>query len=80
MKNILLVFGGKSYEHDISVVTAAQIFNKTKSENFALIPLYLSRDNKFFVYRKKKMDLKDFSASAFNRKNKNFVEVEFVRS
>ena len=39
MKNILLVFGGKSYEHDISVVTAAQIFNKTKSENFKLVPL-----------------------------------------
>lgn len=78
MKNILLVFGGKSYEHDISVVTAAQIFNKTKSDQFSLVPLYLSRENRFYVYKKKRMDIKDFTVSAFGSKNKNFVEVEFV--
>ena len=78
MKNILLVFGGKSYEHDISVVTAAQIYNKTRLDSDSLVPLYISRDNKFYVYRPKKMDIKDFSRSSFNSKGKNFVEVEFV--
>ena len=34
MKNVLLVFGGNSYEHDISVITASQIFNKTRKERY----------------------------------------------
>lgn len=78
MENILLVFGGKSYEHDISVVTASQIFNKTKIEDIKLVPLYLSRENKMFVYESSKFDLKDFSKSKFDAKNKKFKEIAFV--
>lgn len=78
MKNVLLIFGGKSYEHDISVVTASQIYNKTKLENINLILLYISRDNKFFVYKNKKFNLKDFSINGFDSKSKKFIEVTFV--
>ena len=48
MKNVLLVFGGESYEHDISIVTAFQILKKSRLDNYKLIPLYVSRDGKFF--------------------------------
>lgn len=78
MKNVLLVFGGMSYEHDISVVTASQIFNKTKSEKFKLIPLYISRENKMFLYESKVFDIKEFSQNSFSSKNKRFKEVSFV--
>lgn len=78
MKNVLLVFGGKSYEHDISVVTATQIFNRAKLEDIKLFPLYISRDNKFFVVCSQKLNVKDFSANSFNKKNKIFKEVAFV--
>ena len=71
MKNVLLVFGGKSYEHDISVVTASQIFNKTKLENVKLIPLYLTRNNEFYIYTESRFNIKDFSILNFkNNKNK----------
>ncbi len=78
MKNVLLVFGGMSYEHDISVVTASQIFNKTKSEKYKLIPLYISRENKMFLYENKVFDIKDFSQNGFKTKNKKLKEVAFV--
>ncbi len=78
MKDILLVFGGKSYEHDISVVTASQIFSKTKLKDIKLIPLYVSRENLLYVYSSDKFDLKDFSKSSFSPKNKKFKEVAFV--
>ena len=61
MKNVLLVFGGKSYEHDISVVTASQIYNKTRLDEIKLIPLYLSRNNEFFIYTENQFNIKDFS-------------------
>lgn len=78
MKNILLVFGGKSYEHDISVVTAMQIYQKVKTDSFKLHLLYVSRENKLFLYESKKVNQSDFSAYKFSGKNKNFKQVEFV--
>ena len=78
MKNVLLVFGGKSYEHDISVVTASQIFNKTKLEDIKLIPLYLSRNNEFFVYLEKRFNIIDFSIKNFKSRDKKFKKAAFV--
>ena len=60
MKNVLLVFGGMSYEHDISVVTASQIYSKTKLPDTKLVPFYVSRDNRFFIYLQDKFTLSDF--------------------
>ena len=78
MKNILLVFGGKSYEHDISVVTAFQIYNKTRLDDVNLVMLYVSWENKFYIYKSNKCSLKDFSKNVNIEKNKKFKEVVFV--
>ena len=78
MKNVLLVFGGESYEHDISIVTAMQVFQNVNLSEVRLIPLYVSRENKLFLYESKKWKLDDFAASKFSAKNKNFKAVEFV--
>ena len=80
MKNVLLVFGGMSYEHDISVVTASQIFRKTKIDDIKILPLYVTRDNKYFLYENKDFILKDFSQKSFNEKNKKFKEVFLFRA
>lgn len=80
MKNVLLVFGGKSYEHDISVVTASQIYNRSKLLDVNLVLFYVSRDERFFIYTGKNLNIKEFSVTNFNEKNKNFKEVFFVTS
>lgn len=78
MKNVLLVFGGKSYEHDISVVTAMQIYKKARLKDINLVLFYVSRQDEFFVCDSKKTKLVDFSLKNFNKKNKAFKEVCFV--
>ena len=78
MKNILLVFGGKSYEHDISVVTASQIYNKTKIQDVNLVPFYISREGEYFVYESKKFVLSDFSKKGFSGTGKKFRQVCFI--
>ena len=78
MKQVLLVFGGKSYEHDVSVVTAFQILQNVKISNVTLVPLYVSRENKLFLYTAKEFEISDFSAKKFSGKSKNFKPVEFV--
>ena len=78
MENILLFFGGKSYEHDISIVTASQIFNKTKIDNIKLVPIYISKQNKFYAYVASNFELKHFASGFSVFKNKNFKEIVFV--
>ncbi len=78
MKNVLLVFGGESYEHDISVVTAFQIFKKSRIEDKKLILFYVSRDGRFYVCNEKIVKLSDFSLNNFSAKKKGFKEVVFV--
>lgn len=78
MKNILLVFGGKSYEHDISVVTASQIYNKTRIQEINLVLFYISRENEYYLYDQKKFVLSDFSKKNFPLRQKKFKKVSFV--
>lgn len=78
MENVLLIFGGMSYEHDISIVTASQIFNKTRLKDYNLIPIYISKGNRFFAYKNDKFNLSDFSNFEENKQNKYFKEIVFV--
>ena len=48
MKNISVIFGGKSVEHDISIITALQVmWNLPK--NYNLIPIYIKPNGKFIT-------------------------------
>ena len=78
MKNVLLVFGGVSYEHDISIVTAFQIYKKTMLQDVKLHLFYVSRDGKFYLCDSKKTSILDLSKSRFNSKSKLFKEIVFV--
>ncbi|GIX41911.1 MAG: D-alanine--D-alanine ligase [Leptospiraceae bacterium] len=47
-KKIGLIFGGRSTEHEISILSAKNIFNAIDKEKFEIIPIYISKDGKFF--------------------------------
>lgn len=47
MKNLMIVFGGKSVEHDISIITGVQIVNACKGLGYNLYPVYIDRENKW---------------------------------
>lgn len=56
---IAIVFGGKSVEHDVSVVTAKQVHNMCRqNKNCKLI--YVDKDNKLNLYTNDKFELDDF--------------------
>ncbi len=78
MKNVLLVFGGVSYEHDISVVTAFQIYKKSRLADVKLHLLYVSRKGDFFLCDGLKLKPTDFAIENFNSRKKGVREVVFV--
>lgn len=50
MKNVLLLFGGKSFEHDISIITTLIIKNRYEQGKYNLLPVYIDNDNEWFYF------------------------------
>ena len=52
MKNILVFFGGKTVEHDVSVVTAQQLIQNLDKTKYNPVPVYITRDGDWFTGEK----------------------------
>ncbi len=48
MEKILVIYGGKSVEHDISIITALQAMNAIKND-YEILPIYVSHEGEFFT-------------------------------
>lgn len=66
--NIGIVFGGKSAEHEVSVISAMQIINGYTQEENAILPVFLSKKNEFYLVDLKNISLKDFAAVKLDEK------------
>lgn len=42
-------FGGKSVEHEVSVISAIQAFNAFDREKYDVIPVYITKENEFYT-------------------------------
>ena len=71
-ENILVIFGGKSVEHDISIITGVQILNALDKERYNVIPVYLSKENVFYT-SPTLFDISFYTDSNFSKKLKELV-------
>ena len=46
--NVAVVFGGKSTEHDISIISAHQTIENIYKEKYNVIPVYISKTGDFY--------------------------------
>jgi D-alanine-D-alanine ligase len=44
-----VIFGGRSVEHDVSIVTGHQIMRAFDPEEYEVVPVYIDRDGKWFT-------------------------------
>lgn len=49
MKKLAIFYGGKSAEHDISIITAIQVLNNLNQKKYEIIPIYINRDNSWQI-------------------------------
>jgi D-alanine-D-alanine ligase len=50
MKTVIGVFfGGKSVEHEVSIISAMQVIENLDSEKYEVVPVYISKDNRFYT-------------------------------
>jgi D-alanine-D-alanine ligase len=48
-QTVAVLFGGRSVEHDVSVVTGNQVMRAFDPERFEVVPIYITRDGKWFT-------------------------------
>lgn len=46
---LAVLFGGKSVEHEISIISAVQAMSCLNREKYDILPIYISKDNEFFT-------------------------------
>ena len=68
--NVLVVYGGKSVEHDISILSALIIMKALKeSDKYQIIPLYLTKDNEMITFN----DM--YNVKSYEYKMENDIQV-----
>ena len=60
-KTVAVVFGSRSVEHDVSIVTAQQVMQALSPHRYEVIPIYITRDGRW-VSGPGLRDLKTFQA------------------
>lgn len=68
METIGFIFGGKSAEHEVSVITAMQIISAYTKEECDVLPIFLDKSNNWFVFDAKKVALSDFARDKLDAK------------
>ena len=48
-QTVAVIFGGRSVEHDVSIVTGHQIMDAFPAERFEVVPVFISRDGRWFT-------------------------------
>ena len=46
---IAVIFGGRSVEHDVSIVTGHQVMNAFPADAYRVVPVYIARDGRWYT-------------------------------
>ncbi|MBU1016624.1 D-alanine--D-alanine ligase [Patescibacteria group bacterium] len=57
--NVGILFGGKSTEHEVSVITGVQVLNGIDKNKYNILPIYVSKEGKWYI-SEKFYDIKTF--------------------
>ncbi len=68
MLNVLVLFGGVSCEHDVSIITGMQCVNNLDKKKYNIIPVYVNK-NGDLVYSKKLKNVESFTKLIKNYSN-----------
>lgn len=71
-KNVLVIFGGKSVEHDVSIITGIQTINNLNKQKYNIFPIYINKDG-LFLYSSDFSSIKPFVENKITTKNSFLV-------
>lgn len=72
MENIMVLYGGKSVEHDISILTAIQTMKNMNIHKYNIIPVYI-RSNGDFIVVKDYLKVENYAKKLDGKKVQFFI-------
>lgn len=69
-KNLAIIFGGQSVEHDVSIITGLQIIENIDKNKYNITPVYIDKNGDWF-YGNKLIDIKIYNEWEKNKKKLN---------
>jgi D-alanine-D-alanine ligase len=74
MKNVLFLFGGKSNEHEVSIVSANGVYNNLPINDYKILPVYINKNG---VWLGSKDEVKEIPKNINDVSNLFTEDVEF---
>lgn len=83
METIVLLFGGNSVEHEISILTFKQVYQAINKDKYNVLSIYVSKDNMFYLIKdlnfKNLNDLQKHPLKLFKEGNKQYFKTKFKK-
>lgn len=58
--NVAVIFGGKSTEHEVSIISALQAIENLDKNNYEIYPIYMSKKNEFYYDKTLLLDANNY--------------------
>ena len=83
--NVGVIFGGKSLEHEMSIISAIQAMDNIDTEKYDITPIYITKDREWYtggslryIDTYKDLSLRKRYTNKVNLINKDMQEVIFI--
>ncbi|NLY19951.1 MAG: D-alanine--D-alanine ligase [Tissierellia bacterium] len=76
MKTIGVIFGGRSVEHEVSVITGMQIVENIDKSKYKVLPIYIDKDGKWLV-GKSLEDFRTYKDNDFSKTSEVYFKIEY---
>lgn len=73
---LAIIFGGKSTEHNISVVSATSIISNLDQDKYDIYPIYISKKGEFYKYLKNIKDIKILNVNNKIKEIEKIINIE----
>ena len=70
---LAVIFGGKSTEHDVSIVSGTSVIKNLNKEKYDILPVYISENGDWFLYKK---EVKEIEVLTVGEKIKELEKIE----
>lgn len=75
MKNIGVLFGSSSNEHEVSVVSAASIIKNLNKNKYNITPIYMDKENNFYEWLEKIKNIKPLTIGILPTNLKKITDI-----
>ncbi len=75
-KNIAVVFGGRSVEHEVSVITGMQVMENIDKSRYNVVPVFIAKDGKWYT-GDELLDFENFKKKKFNELREVIVSATY---